>query len=213
MSRLITRYRPSRRYALFAGIALLAAIPCVWASTRWGVGWIAASILFAVTGALTLGLAMRPTIDVYEAYVQIGARKIPWGDIRGVARVSVLNSEPWAAPLLLRLVTASGEELLVLHSGDVDSCVSLLRHFYRSSRAAQLDGIPYNEFWGEPTTPSPSPVPLADLPRPRLLLAEDEDEVERMFQRLKAGGRLDDSAAGAGRGLDPHSDPHGSDES
>ena len=204
MSRLITRYRPSRRYALFALIALSAAISCAWASTRWGAGWIAASALFAVTVALTTVLALRPAIDVYETYVQIGARKILWGEIRAVDRVSVGSTEPLAAPLLLRLTLAAGEELMVLHSGDVDSCVSLLRHFYRSSRAAHLDGVPYGEFWGEPAVPTQAPAPLAELPRPRLLLAEDEDEVERMFQRLKSGGRLDDSAAGAGRGVDPH---------
>ncbi|MFM2126086.1 MAG: hypothetical protein RL328_2537, partial [Acidobacteriota bacterium] len=167
---------------------------------QWGRGWIVAAVLFALTALLTLFLAVRPVIDVYESHIEIGARKIDWSEIRTVDRVSVLSSEPWSAPLLLRLGLASGEDFMVFHAGDVDSCVSLLRHFYRSSRAALLDGVPYNQFWGEPATASQPPVPLAQLPRPRLLLPEDEDDVERMFQRLKAGGRLDDSGAGAGRG-------------
>lgn len=211
MSRPITRYRPSRRYALFALLALLAVIPSVWASTRWGAAWIAASVLFAITAGLTLLLAMRPVIEVHETHLQIGERKIYWGEIRRLERISVLSQEPWSAPLLLRLVVSSGEEVMVFHPGDVDSCMSLLRHLYRQSRTALLDGIPYSEFWGEaPAAPMAPPAPLAELPRPRLLLAHDEDEVERMFQRLKSGGRLDDSDhSGAGLGIDQQ----GSDES
>ena len=206
MSRPITRYRPSRRYAVFALIALLAAALCVGASARWGSGWIVASVLFGLTAVFTTLLALRPAIEVHHGFVQIGVRKIFWTEIQGVDRVAVGNAEPWAAPLLLRLVLASGEEFMLLHPGDADSCVSLLRHFYRSSRLALLDGVPYAEFWGETTVEAPAP--LSELPRPRLLLAEDEDEVERMFQRLQSGGRLDDSEAGAGQGLE-----HGSDES
>lgn len=211
MSRPITRYRPSRRYALFALLALLAAIPSVWASTQWGPTWIAASVLFAITAALTLLLALRPVIEVHDAHLQIGVRKIYWNEIRRLDRVSVFTDEPWAAPLLLRLTLYGNEEVMVFHPGDVDSCLSLLRHIYRNSRAALLDGVPYNEFWGEAPVPiQEPPAPLYELPRPRLLLAQDEDEVERMFQRLKSGGRLDDSDhSSAGRGVDQH----GSDES
>ncbi len=168
-------------------------------------------MLFAITAGLTLLLAMRPVIEVHETHLQIRERKIYWGEIRRLERISVLSQEPWSAPLLLRLVVSSGEEVMVFHPGDVDSCMSLLRHLYRQSRTALLDGIPYSEFWGEaPAAPMAPPAPLAELPRPRLLLAHDEDEVERMFQRLKSGGRLDDSDhSGAGLGIDQQ----GSDES
>jgi hypothetical protein len=194
---------------LFALLALLAAVPSVWASTRWGISWIIAAVLFALTAAFTLLLALRPVIEVHEAHIQIGTRMIYWGEIRGLDRVSVMSGQPWSSPLLLRMTLTGGQQLMIFHPGDVDSCLSLLRHLYRHSRSALLDGIPYNEFWGEPAARAQPPAPLASLPRPRLLLAEDEEEVERMFRRLKAGRRLDDSAAGAGLGLDQH----GSDES
>jgi hypothetical protein len=211
VSRLITRYRPSRRYALFALLALMAAIPSVWISARWGASWIAASVLFGVTAGLTLLLALRPVIEVHETHLQVGARKIYWSEIHRVDRVSVLSDEPWHAPLLLRLTLPNEEPLLLFHPGDVDSCVSLLRHVYRHSRGALLDGISYSEFWGEtPAAAQAPPVPLAELPRPRLLLAQDEDDVERMFQRLRSGGTLDGpDHSSAGRGVDQH----GSDES
>ena len=78
--------------------------------------------------------------------------------------------------------------LLLVYPGDFDSSTSLLRHLRRYSREALLDGIPYRQFWGE--TPA---AEQKQLPPPRypLLRPEDEDEVERMFQRLKSVGRLD----------------------
>jgi hypothetical protein len=49
------------------------------------------------------------------------------------------------------------------------------------------DGIPYRQFWGESADGKQIPPPRYPLLRP-----EDEDEVERMFQRLKSVGRLDE---------------------
>jgi hypothetical protein len=206
VNRPIARYSPSRRYALFALAALLAVIPSAWASTHWGMAWIAAAVLFGVTAGLTLLLALRPRIEIFENCIIIGGRRIFWAEIHRVDRISVGSSEPWTAPLLLRLTIAGGEEVMIFHPGDVDSCVSLLRHIYRNARAALLDGVNYSEFWGEAAPPSPTRMAL---PRPRLLLAEDEEEVERMFQQLRTAGRLDDSA-NAGHAVDQ---ADGSDES
>jgi hypothetical protein len=90
--------------------------------------------------------------------------------------------------LAVYLTLADERKLLLVYPGDFDSCGSLLRHLRRYSREALLDGIPYRQFWGE--------APLAQrkqLPPPRypLLRPEDEEEVERMFQRLKSVGRID----------------------
>jgi hypothetical protein len=171
---------------MFAALALLSAIPSAWASTQWNFMWAIASFAFCITAGLTLLLAVRPTIEIYETHLNIGARRIFWAEIQRVDRVSVGGRDPWTTPLLLRLVLSGGGEVMLFHPGDVDSCVSLLRHVYRYSRAALLDGSPYAEFWGEPGI-----KPRQELPRPRLLLPEDEDEIERMFQRLQAGERLD----------------------
>ena len=58
-----------------------------------------------------------------------------------------------------------------------------------ATREALLDGIPYRQFWGEPATPADKKQ--AAPARYPILRPADEDEVERMFQRLKAVGRLD----------------------
>ncbi len=178
---------------MFALLALLAAVPSAWVSTRWGTAWLVSSVLLGITAALTLLLAVRPTIEIHGTHLLIGKRIVFWNEIQRLDRISVRDRTPWIAPLLLRLTLPPKrdlkQEILVFHPGDMDSCVSLLRHIYRYSRVALLDGVPYNEFWGvEPVVATPPPAP-----GPRLLLPEDEEEVERLFQRLKVAGRLDGS--------------------
>jgi hypothetical protein len=132
---------------------------------------------------------MRPALEIHGTHLRVGKRVIFWSEIQKLDRIALKDGAPWLAPLLLRLTLHKQGQLLIFHPGDADSCISLLRHVYRYSRTAQLDGVPYNEFWGEPP---PVAAPLA-LPPPRLLLLEDEEEVERLFQRLKVAGRLDGS--------------------
>ena len=81
-------------------------------------------------------------------------------------------------------------KVLLIHPGDLDSCNSLLRHVRRLSRDALIDGIPYGQYWGEVLSPQGErnkPAPA----RYRLLRPEDEAEVERLYQRLKTVGNLD----------------------
>lgn len=213
MSRPIAQFRPSRRYALLTLLSLAAAGASAWAAVQWGWTWMVATVLLAATGVVMLVLATRPRIVVREGGLQIGDRTIFWNEIRRVDRIAFGGGDPWPAPLVLRLTLLGSEVVLVLHSGDAGSCMSLLRHVYRSARRASLDGIPYTDFWGEPVTPEPQ----LSLPRPRLLLAEDEAEVERLFRRLKASGRIDDAGAAGPERSPEHSAGHsmdrGADES
>jgi len=131
-------------------------------------------------------LAFRPSIEIHETYLAVGRAAIPWNDIRRIDQTG------WNAPLAVYLTLADGRRVLVLHPGDLDSSTGLLRHLRRYSREALLDGIPYRQFWGEALPPAQTPPPK-QLPPPRypLLRPEDEDEVERMFQQLKAAGHID----------------------
>ena len=65
-----------------------------------------------------------------------------------------------------------------------------LRNLRRLSRDALIDGIPYRQYWGEVLAPA-NERKQAPLPRYRILRPEDEAEVERLYQRLKAVGNLD----------------------
>ena len=157
-----------------------------WTGLRWPPAWIAAAA-FAATALAILAVALRPAIEIYETHLVVGRRSVAWCDVRR------LDETGWQAPLAVYVTLADGHRFLILYPGDFDSSVSLLRHLRRYSREALLDGIPYAKFWGESAQKAgqkkidPPPPP----PRYPLLRPEDEDEVEKMFQKLKSVGRLD----------------------
>jgi hypothetical protein len=143
--------------------------------------WIAAA-LFAIPAVVLFLLAFRPAIEIHETHLKMGRLQVPWSEVRR------LDQTGWNVPLLVYLTLNQERRLLLIHPGDFDSSASLLRHLRRHSREALLDGVPYRQFWGEP--PSATPAQIAP-PRYPLLRPEDEDEVERMFQRLKSVGHLE----------------------
>jgi hypothetical protein len=179
VGRPVARYTPSRRYLLLAVFALSGGALSAWTAVRWTPAWIAAG-LFAVSAAAVLILALRPAIEIRESHLLIGRLAIPWGEIRRIDQTG------WNAPLAVYVTLLDQRRILLVHSGDLDSSTSLLRHLRKYSREALLDGIPYRQFWGE----APAPKQLLP-PRYPLLRPEDEEEVERLFQRLKTVGRLD----------------------
>jgi len=181
VSRPIARYLPSRRYLSLALFAVGGTLLAAWVGLRWAPAYIAAG-LFGLTALGLLLLALRPPIEIHETHLVIGRKAIAWTHVRR------LDQTGWSAPLAVRVTLADQSTLLLIYAGDFDSCGSLLRHLRRYSREALLDGIPYRQFWGEAPAPERKQLPA---PRYPLLRPEDEDEVERMFQRLKSVGRLD----------------------
>jgi len=187
----MTRYLPARHYSWFAIAALVLAGVALWRAMAWNPGsWIIlllASLppaLFLLTAVFLLLLAFRPAIEIHEGYLAIGRRVIPWMDIRRLDRTG------WVAPLVVRITLFDDTRHILFYTGDPDSCNALLRHLRRSSRDAMIDGVPYRQYWGEvlaPVIEAAQPLP----PRYRILRPEDEAEVERLYQRLKTVGNLD----------------------
>jgi hypothetical protein len=184
VSRPVARYTPSRRYYSLALIAVGGAVLGGWTALRWAPAWIAAGA-FAITAIAILIFALRPAIEIFETHLSVGRRAVAWGDIRR------LDQTGWNAPLAVYVTLADGHRFLIVYPGDLDSSTSLLRHLRRYSREALLDGIPYRQFWGEVASERKL---VAPPPRYPLLRPEDEDEVERMFQKLKSVGRIDRSS-------------------
>ena len=58
-------------------------------------------------------------------------------------------------------------------------------------RDALIDGIPYRQYWGEVLASGGDRKSVPPSPRYRILRPEDEAEVERLYQRLKTVGNLD----------------------
>jgi hypothetical protein len=155
--------------------------PASWSPASWSPAWIAA-VFFALPAVILLAVACRPAIEIHETHLRIGRRDIPW------SRIARLDQTGWNVPLAVYLTLKDEGRLLVIYPGDLDSSASLLRYLRRYAREALLDGIPYRQFWGEPAANERKQLPL---PRYPLLRPEDEEEVERMFQRLKTVGHLE----------------------
>jgi len=187
----MTRYLPARHYLWF-GIAagVLAGFFGWrgWVSMPSSVAALALAyvpvILLLMTAGLLLVMAARPAVEVHEGYLTVGKRIIPWMDIRRLDRTG------WISPLIVRITLFDDSRFLLVYSGDLDSCNSLLRHLRRLSRDALIDGIPYRQYWGE-VLASSGERKHPPAPRYRVLRPEDEAEVERLYQRLKTVGNLD----------------------
>ena len=183
----LARYTPSRLYLSLTLFAACAAFFSAWMGLRWTPCWIAA-LMFSIS-AVVLGLiTFRPPIEIHETHLRVGRMVIPWTEVQRVDQTG------WTVPLAVHLALLGDHQLMLLYPGDADSSSSLLRHLRRFSREALLDGVPYREFWGEPpaTAAKNAMQPVAELPvRYPLLRPEDEDEVERMFHRLKSVGHLE----------------------
>jgi len=178
----LARYIPSRRYAWLALFAIVGALFSAWMGERWTPSWIAAG-LFTVSAIALALMALRPPVEIHEGQLRIGRRAIPWSEIRRVDQTG------WSSPLALHLTLASGERILLVYPGDLDACASLLRHVRRFSRSALLDGVPYRQFWGEP--PASATNVQETVQKYPVLPPQEEEEIERMLQRLKTVGHID----------------------
>lgn len=179
----MTRYLPSRHY-LWAGVAAwgLAAFSG-WVAVNWPPAAIALA-LFLASSTVLVFLALRPPVEIRETHLVIGNRAIAWPEVRRVDRTG------WISPLVVHITLLDESRILLVYPGDLDSSNSLLRHLRRNAREALIDGIPYQQFWGDVLPPSPDRKQLAS-PRYHLLRPEDEEEVERLCQRLKSVRHLD----------------------
>ena len=85
------------------------------------------------------------------------------------------------------VVTEAAKGAVLARTAQPDEYMAFLR---RLSRDALIDGIPYRQYWGEVLT-SGVERKQPPAPRYRVLRPEDEAEVERLYQRLKTVGNLD----------------------
>ena len=192
----LARFTSSRVYVSLTLFAVGGAVFSAWNALRWTPSWIAA-VLFALSALALAVVTIRPVIEIYETHLAIGPRIIPWRDVRRVDQTG------WNTPLVVILTLHNSRRIHLIFSGDLDSSTSLLRHLRRFSREALLDGVPYREFWGELAAASRSNEPAKNSPpaptdndasaplRYPVLRSEDEEEVERLFQRLKSVGHLE----------------------
>jgi hypothetical protein len=156
------------------------------------------ALLCASTAAAIFWLAARPPIRLGETQFNIGERCIAWREVREVNR-SRFNSAGFVSPLVLHLKLTNARYKFLIYPGEPERVERLLKVLRRNSHAATFDGVPYRDFWmwndpaGEDERPA---LPPAAAPPVHLFSREDEEEIERLYQKLKAVGRLDSRGSG-----------------
>jgi len=180
----VSRYEASRSY-LWTGVAALAFTSfSAWVALAWPWAWIATALLF-FGSILAFALGLLPDIEVHESHLLVNTHRIPWNQIARLDAVATF-------PLVVRVTFLNNRSMVLVYAGDADARRSLLRNLRRYSREALIDGAPWRTFWNEHPAPAAQPRKVQTPPqRYPLLLAEDEAEVERMFQQLKNAGHLD----------------------
>jgi hypothetical protein len=184
----MTRYTPAQHYTWFGVSAVVLAAAFGWVAFNYHLPLVyLPCALAALTGGVLFAMVFRPAIETHEGYLAIGKRIIPWMDIRRLDRTPYIAGN---SPLIVRITLFDDSHLVLVYSGDLDSCNSLLRHLRRYSRDALIEGVPYRQYWGEVLASGGERKPVPP-PRYRILRPEDEAEVERLYQRLKTVGNLD----------------------
>lgn len=185
----MSRYLPSATYLHLAVIAFLLSATSGYISLQFLAALVPAVLLF-LTGLVLLLLYWRPAIEIYPTHLAIGEERYAWSQIREV------DHSGWLAPLVVRLGFQDKSRMVLVYPGDLETATMLLRELRQNSQTALLDGIPYREFWRLEAVPPTMDLPkksVASAAKPKypLLSPGEEEEIERLYQRLKTVGHLD----------------------
>jgi hypothetical protein len=177
-------FQPSRLYARVGWAALAGSAICVLCGFRAPLAFIP-GFLCAITAATLFWLAARPAVRIGETQFNIGERAIAWREVREI------NSSRFVSPLILRIKLTNSRRKTLIYPGEPERIARLMFQLRKNSHLATFDGVAHRDYW---TWTSLAGLggdnPTLDQPV-RMLSQDDEDEVERMYQKLKTVGRLD----------------------
>jgi hypothetical protein len=153
----------------------------------------------AIAALLLLWLSARPPIQVGDTQFNIGERAIAWREVKEVNRVRLLS------PLILLIKLTNSRKRILIYPGDVSRVEQLVHLLRKNSHLATFDGVAYRDYWtwssmaglhGQKqlgaAPAGQKQIQKSSLDQPmRMLTLEEEDEIERMYQKLKAVGSLD----------------------
>jgi hypothetical protein len=188
----VETFLPSRQYARVGWAALAGSLVCVLCGFGASLAFIPA-LLCATTAAAIFWLAARPPIRLGETQFNIGERSIAWREVREINR-SRFNNAGFVSPLVLHVKLTNARYKILVYPGEPDRVERLLKALRKNAHSASFDGVPYRDFWmwNDPSGEDERlALPPAATPPVHLFSPEDEEEIERLYQKLKAVGRLD----------------------
>lgn len=187
----VETFLPSRLYARVGWAALAGSLVCVLCGFRAPLAFIP-GVLCAITSAGLFWLAARPAIEVSQDQFNIGDRAIAWREVREVNRSRFLS------PLVIKLKLTNSRRKVLIFPGEPDRIERLMFQLRKNSQLATFDGVAYRDYWTWLSL-SGGQGDTSTLDQPvRMLSPDDEDEVERLYQKLKSVGRLDGRSSDSG---------------
>jgi hypothetical protein len=180
----VETFVPSRLYSRVGWAALAGSAVCVLCGLRAPLAFIP-GILCAATSAALFWLAARPAVRIGDTQFNIGERAIAWREVREI------NTSRFLSPLVLKLQLTNARHRILIYPGEPERIEKLLFQLRKNSQFATFDGVAFRDYWTWLSmNGSRSETPVLDQPV-RMLSPEEEDEIERMYQKLKTVGRLD----------------------
>jgi hypothetical protein len=177
-------YQPSPLYARAGWAALAGSLVCILCCFRAPLAFVP-GFLCAATGAALFWLSSRPPIYIGEMQFNIGERAIAWQEVRQI------NSSRFISPLILNLKLTNARTKLLIFPGDSERIDRLMRQLKKRAYLASFDGVAYRDYWTWSSMAALHGENGAMDQPVRMLSSDDEDEIERMYQKLKAVGHLD----------------------
>ncbi len=177
-------YQPSRLYGRMGWAAVAGSLICVLCGLRAPLALIPAFLCVATAAAL-FWLAARPAIRLDETQFSIGERAIAWREVREI------NSSRFVSPLILKVKLTNSRQKVLVYPGEPESINKLMIQLRKNSHLATFDGVAHRDYWmWSSLINRSSENPTVEQPV-RMLSAEEEEEIERLYQKLKSVGRLD----------------------
>lgn len=177
-------YAPSRLYARVGWVALAGAAVCVLCGFRAHLAFIP-GLLCALTAVGLFRLSSLPRIRIGLTQFHIGERTIAWQEIREI------NSSRFVSPLILKLKLTNSRRKTLIFPGEPEQIARLMYQLRKYSTLATFDGVAHRDYWTWNEIKEQSGANTMHHELVRMLNQDDEEEIERMYQKLKSVGRLD----------------------
>lgn len=165
-------------------VAIVLGLMSAWVAWQWRPSIVPAALFFLSAGFL-FWLSFHPPIEVTDREITIGKKVIPWSSITGI------ETTGWLTPLVLKLTLDKNRKVRLIYAGDLESSGRLKELVCNCAPHALLDGAPQRQRQAIIAVRNGT---TSEVERHPILTLQDEAEVERMFQRLREVGNLDQNS-------------------